>query len=93
MPDSQIWMSNVLKKLHFISEALKCPQSVRIVSVQRSSEYRRTLPKVSGKSSQIIGSGSDVFQNPGHDETKISAFDSEKLAGISFIDRFQVATK
>ena len=76
----------VLKKLHFISDflciisllfitiakAFKCLQSFRIVSVQRSSKYLWTFSVTFRKTSEIFGSGSDVFRNPGHDETKIS---------------------
>ena len=69
-----------------ITKAFKCLQSVRIVSVQRSWEYLRTFSVTFGslrKSSEIFGSGSDVFGNPGHDEKKISRiWLRKKLAGI-----------
>ena len=79
----------VLKTLHFISDllciislpfltiakAFKCLQSVRIISVQRSSNiygHSRQRSEVFVKSSKIFASGSDVFGNTAHDEAKIS---------------------
>ena len=59
-----------------------------IVSVQRSSEYRRTFSATSGslrKSSEIFGSGSDVFGNPGHARQKSHAFDSEKVGRYTLV--------
>ena len=41
----------------------------------------RKCSKVVGTSSEIFGSGSDVFRNPGHNETRISR-SLKKLAGI-----------
>ena len=76
----------VIKTLDFISDLLsiisllfvtiantfKCLQSVWIESVQRSSEYLQTFSVMFGSLWKIVGSGSDVFGDPGHDETKIS---------------------
>ena len=54
--------------------------TIRSNRVQMLSEYLWNFGNVR-KSSEIFGSGSDVFGNPGHDDTEIHAFDSEKVGG------------
>ena len=68
-PDSQL-RTSCSKKLHFISD-LFCIISLLLIAIAKAFKGRRNIAGHFRQRSEIFGSGSDVFGNPGHDETKI----------------------
>ena len=66
-----------------ISKALKCIVSVCIVSVQRSSEYRRSFSATYGSLWEIFGSGPGDFRKSWSQRIKnLTRLTQKKLAGI-----------